>query len=145
MKKLKLLSALLLCVAASTIQAEEIKGKAPHGGRMIELGEQQVEFYVTPEKMAEVRFFDKDMKPVKLEGAEVQLVAQAGGSQKYDLVLKDGVFITETALPEGTEYNIVLRIKPDADSGFKNIRFVYNSVICEGCQLAEYACTCEGH
>lgn len=122
------------------------KGKAPHGGRLIIVGDLQLEFYVTPERVAEVRFLDHDMQEMTKEVAHIQVVTQAAsGSQKFDLVPKAAVFVSEKALPEGDPYNIVLRVKRTVDSGFENVRFVYNVFVCGGCNLAEYACTCEGH
>ncbi len=125
---------------------DDEKIKAPHGGRMIELDSYHVEFYATSERIIEVRFYDRNMKPVQLDQAEIQVVAQAdSGSEKYTLSPGNEAFVSDRPLPEGEGYNLVLRIKTDADSSFKNIRFKFDPSICSGCKLGEYACTCEGH
>lgn len=125
---------------------KEEKIKAPNGGRIIELDPYHMEFYATPERMIEVRIFDQAMKPVQLDQAEIQVVAQAeSGSEKYSLSLDKGAFVSDQPLPEGDGYNLVVRVKTDADSSFKNIRFKFDPSICSGCKLGEYACICEGH
>jgi hypothetical protein len=145
MKQLLVLSLITLSAVFSNIQAED-KAKAPHGGRLIEVGEQQLEFFVTPERMVEVRFLDRDLQTVSQAGATLQVVAQAkSGSQKLDLVLKENVYVSEQALPADEPYNVVLRVKATEGSSYENLRLVYNTVICAGCQLPEYGCTCEGH
>ncbi|MEM6883937.1 MAG: hypothetical protein AAF571_02820 [Verrucomicrobiota bacterium] len=148
--------ALSLCVTGDVLAEKEHKHseactheekiKSPNGGRMIELEPYHVEFYATPERMIQVRFYDHDMKPVQLDQAQIQVVAQAeSGTQKYDLLLKEGVFLSDQLLPEGESYHLVLRIKTDSESSFKNIRFLFDPSICSDCKLGEYACTCEGH
>lgn len=123
---------------------EKIAG--PHGGRVIELAEGHLEFYATSERLIEVYFYDSSMEPSTSSKAQIQVIAQSeAGSQKYDLTLREGAFRSSDPLPEGNNYPLVVRVKTTPESSFQNLRFLYNSSICGGCNLAEYACTCEGH
>lgn len=124
---------------------EYAKVEAPHGGKMLEVENHHVEYFVTPERKAVVRFYDHDMKPVTLPGAQVQVITRSGSdSTEHNLIQANAVFVTEESLPDLAEYSVVLRIRISEDATFKNTRIQYNAAICEKCQHPEYACTCEG-
>ena len=61
---------LLTLLFAGSVFAEEghdhapIKG--PHGGKVLEVADVHIEFFVTPERIVEVRFFDEKMRPLSV-------------------------------------------------------------------------------
>lgn len=121
------------------------KIRGPHGGRILEVDDYHAEVYVNPERRVAVFFYDEDMQPVELSEASGEIIAQAADRKKLPLAKEKDYLLTADALPEGEGYQLVVRLKPTAASGFNNQRFVYDAAMCGGCKLAEYACICEGH
>ena len=57
---------------------------------------------------------------------------------------KGDVLVSESKLPEGDGYNVVVQFKQTAESKPQNFRFKLDMHTCSGtCKRAEYACTCD--
>lgn len=141
--------ALTLMVGINPTHAKHQDHKAaagPKGGTVVEIEPLQAEFFVNAERKVEVTFYDKKMKLVPPGGQVVNVVAETTlAKTKLALAKKGDSFISNSALPEGDGYTVVLQIKTAPDAKVKNFRILYQVEICEKCKRAEYACTCETH
>ena len=66
-----------------------------------------------------------------------------GGKVTLEFEKRGDLLVSKTTLPEGDGYNLILQFKPGAAAKPQNFRFQYDAHLCDGCQRAEYACTCE--
>lgn len=113
------------------------------GGRIVEVAGGHAEFFVQPDKKVSVTFYGKDMKPVAPAAQSITAIAEAPAGKAMLAFDKAGdAFVSTTTLPEGDGYRVVLQIKADANAKPQNFRIDYDTKICAGCKLAEYACTC---
>ena len=140
---------LLLCaatfVSAAFVHAEKVTA-GPKGGRLLESEPQKAEFFVNPERKVEIRFYDAQLKPVAPGTQVVTLIAEpASGRVPLELEKTGEFFLSKTPLPPGEPYRVVVQVRPAQDTKPKNFRVDLNLAHCGGCNLAEYACTCEGH
>jgi hypothetical protein len=133
-----------LCAAVSLAAAEKIIG-GPKGGRLLELGSQKAEFFVTKDKKAEIIFYDAALKPVAPSTQVVAITAEPkSGRTKVELDKTATGFISKTALPASAEpYRVVVQLREKPDASPKNFRVDLDLEICGGCKRAEYACTCD--
>lgn len=145
MKKilLTLLATGTLAFAADAHKHEHEHKAGPHQGKLLETDGGHVEFFVQPDRKAEVFLYDEEMKPVA--AGESELVVTAGTREKQEKLAvekKETSFVT-AALPEGSGYWVILQWKPTADAAAKTLRVKYVEGLCDGCKLQEYACTCD--
>ncbi len=142
--KASLLLALGLSVASFAAAADKTVA-GPRGGRLLETTPQQAEFFVTPERKAEIRFVDAALKPVAPGNRVVTLIAEpASGRQPIALEKTAEGFASAQALPPGEPYRLVVQVRETTDAKPQNFRVMLNLANCAECQHAEYACTC-GH
>ena len=142
MKKtlLTLLASAALALAADNHTHDK---PGPHNGKLLETDGGHVEFFVQPDRKAEVFLYDDAMKPVPAGASE--LVVTAGTREKPEKLAvekKETSFVT-AALPEGSGYWVILQWKATPDAAAKTLRVKYLEGICDGCKLPEYACTCD--
>ena len=143
MKSLLLVAALLAHTLAATA-AEKVVG-GPKGGRLLEVGSQKTEFFVTKDRKVEVTFYDAGLKPAAL-GAQVVAITVEPKSGRKTLEMEKTAngFISKTKLPESSEpYRVVVQLREKADAPPKNYRVDLNLETCGECKRAEYACTCD--
>lgn len=150
MKTLTTLLTLALLGASPLIAGDDhAHGKAvagPNGGRVIEIDGGHAEFFVQPDQKVRVTLLTEDLKPTPAGEQVITATAEAPSGKAKLAFAKSGDFlVSETALPEGNGYRIVLQVKATQDAKPQNFRIDYNSTVCGECKLAEYACTCEGH
>ncbi len=143
MKPWLLLTLLLSTLTASA--ADQILA-GPKGGRLLQVAPLQAEFFVTPERKAEINFYS-DQKPVAPTTQTVALTAEPQGKRLPIALEKTSTgFISRDPLPESAEpYRIVLQIRPTPDAKPVNFRIDLNLTVCAECDKSEYACTCVGH
>lgn len=144
MKSLLLAVTMLGSILAAPA-AEKITG-GPKGGRLLEVGSQKAEFFVTKDRKAEVTFYDAGLKPATLGDQVVAITAEPkGGRKTLEMEKTANGYISKTALPESPEpYRVVVQLREKADASPKNYRVDLNLEKCGECKRAEYACTC-GH
>ncbi|MGE9290958.1 MAG: hypothetical protein ACQKBT_08210 [Puniceicoccales bacterium] len=122
-------------------QDQELES-APNGGRLFEAGDHIAEFFFTPERLVEIRFLDDRGEVVETGEREVSLI---GGDRTNPIRLKfeviENVFVSTTPIPEGNNFPVILTVR-DGDQTIRE-RFNLNTSNCPGCQLGEYACTCD--
>ena len=138
---LALLASASLALAAGDHDHDKKPG--PHNGKLLETDGGHIEFFVQPDRKAEVFLYDAAMKPVETGSGE--LVVTAGTREKPEklAVEKKSTSFVTTALPEGSGYWVILQWKPTAEAAAKTLRVKYIEGICGGCKLPEYACTCD--
>ncbi len=145
MKTNHLLSLLVVLCATVSVHAEKIVA-GPKGGRLLEAEPLKAEFFVTPERKAEVIFYDANLKPSDPGAQTVAITAEpASGRVKLDLEKTPTGFVSRQALPEGAPYRVVVQTRASTEAKPKNFRVDLNLATCGECQHAEYACTCAGH
>lgn len=133
-----------LCSAVSAVAAEKIVA-GPKGGRLLEIGTHKAEFFVTKDRKAEVTFYDAALKPAASGTYIVAITAEPkSGRTPVELEKTDTGFISKAALPEAAEpYRVVVQLREKAGATPKNYRVDLDLANCGGCNLAEYACTCD--
>ncbi len=144
LKSLLLVAAMLGSTLAASA-AEKIIG-GPKGGRLLEIGSQKAEFFVTKDRKAEITFYDAGLKPATLGAQVVAITAEPkSGRKTLELEKTANGYVSKTALPESKEpYRVVVQLREKADASPKNYRVDLNLEKCGECKRAEYACTC-GH
>lgn len=146
-KHIHSLIAIILAASAALAQDTHDHGKTiagPKGGRIVEVEGGHAEFLVQPDRKISVIFYGEDMTPAAPAGQTVTVIAEApAGREKLAFGKTAEAFISETSLPEGDGYRIVLQIRRTSDAKPQNFRIDYHSGICGECNRAEYACTCE--
>lgn len=139
----------LIALVPSVAQAEEghsheKKEAGPNGGRLITSVEPHVEFLVTEDKKVQICFVDEAGKVV---APAEQVVEVTTGERRSPVKLtfekKDSVLLSEQPLPEGERLPTVVQIRETPDSKAVVERFNLDLAHCPGCNLKEYACTCE--
>lgn len=146
MKKLThVFAAAVLGLGLSLAQAADKKHLAgPKGGRLLEATAPRAEFFVEKDRTVTISFYDDKLQPLPVGNQVVTVVAEApSGKTKLEMTRKDGRLISQTALPEGEGYMIVVMLKAREDSKSQNIRFKLETQLCAECQRAEYACICD--
>lgn len=123
----------------------EAKTRGPHGGRIIETSPGHAEVLITPEQTVAVYFYDDAMKPVDLPEAEVEIITQTTPRQKFSLAHQKDFFTSQDSVSADGGYQVVVRLKTKPVENYTNHRFLYDTAICGGCKLQEYACHCEDH
>lgn len=117
----------------------------PNGGRVVEMEGGHAEFFVQPDRKVRVTILDGANKPTAPGEQKVTAIAEApSGKEKLAFSISDGAFVSETALPEGDGYRVVLQIRAAADAKPENTRIDLHTEICGECKHPEYACTCTG-
>lgn len=142
------LKSLVFAVAAlssvvSLAAAEKVVG-GPKGGRLLEVGSQKAEFFVTKDRKAEVTFYDAGLKPAALATQVVAITAEPkSGRKTVELEKTANGYISKTALPESKEpYRVVVQLREKPDASPKNYRIDLDLETCGECKRGEYACTC---
>lgn len=135
-----LLFSALIASAANQIHA------GPQGGRLLRVDPLQAEFFVNPDRQAEIRFYShSQLTPPTTQS--VALTAELQG-KRISLPLEKTAagFISTEPLPETAEpYRIVIQIRLTPDTKPVNFRIDLNLAVCAECEKPEYACTCVGH
>lgn len=129
-------------VSTTAFAAKPIAG--PKGGKILTSAAPHVEFFIQPDRTVSISFYDADLKPSKLAGQEVTAIAEAK-SGKVSLSFKNqgDALISNSPLPEGDGYRIVVQVRDTAGARPKNYRVEFHDENCETCKRAEYACICE--
>ncbi len=123
--------------------AKEVEA-GPRGGRLLDTEGSRPEFFVEKDHTVSVKFFNEAKEIVAPTTQEVTVIATGETKTKLQLTKKDDALVSTEPLPEGDGYNLVVQVKPDADSRPTNFRFLFLNHICEGpCGNPEYACTCD--
>ncbi|MEO0453569.1 MAG: hypothetical protein AAFY98_05470 [Verrucomicrobiota bacterium] len=152
MKTYSIISLLSLVICITSLiapHADAAEPKAPHGGKLIPIEGGHIEVVIIKDGKVTIHRYDAKLQAIEAEIDFLQLIAQTSdGAVNLEFAKQEGkgsLYQSAQTLPEGDGYPLVLRVRLTPDSQFQNTRFVYKTYICGGCDLQEYACTCEGH
>jgi glucan biosynthesis protein len=141
--------AVALCAAlalpAFAAEKDGHKHKAtPKGGRLLDKTEPHAEFVVEKDRSVTINFYSEEMKPIAATTQSVTAIADAkSGKATLQFEKKGDVLVSNSKLPEGDGYNIVVQFKQTADAKPLNLRFKLDLKVCGECKRAEYACICD--
>ncbi len=136
-------AALLVAFTGSAFAAATVKA-GPRKGRILEIENQQAEFFIEKDRTISIAFYDAAMKALPAAAQVVTATAEAPtGKVKLEFEKKGDQLVSKAPLPAGEHYTIVVQVKPTADAKPKNFRIPLDLNICKGCSNPEYACTCD--
>ncbi|MCF7674566.1 MAG: hypothetical protein K9N23_05675 [Akkermansiaceae bacterium] len=122
------------------------KVAGPNGGLVITAVEPHCELLVTPERKLKITFLGDDGKPAALKE---QSLTGTGGDRskptKFTFTRVGESLVSAQVLPAGDSIPLILQIKTSPDAKPVSKRIALNLGHCPGCNLAEYACTCDAH
>ena len=135
----------VLCAGLLTTAAAEKKIEAgPKGGRILDKTNPKAEFFVEKDRNVTIAFYDAAMKPVPATDQNVTVIADAkSGKARLEFEKKGDVLASQSKLPDGEGYNVVLQFKQTPDAKPQNFRFKLDTHTCGACKRAEYACVCD--
>ena len=136
-------AALLIAFTGSAIAAVTVKA-GPRKGRILEIENQQAEFFIEKDRTISIAFYDAAMKAQPAAAQVVTATAEApSGKVKVEFEKKGDLLISKAPLPEGEHYTIVVQVKTTADAKAKNFRIPMDLSECGKCHNSEYACICD--
>jgi hypothetical protein len=144
MKFIALIAAVLFTVPAFAAdkRPHEVK-EGPNGGRVITTIEPHLEFLVTKERKVEITALGEDLKPAKLTGQIIAVIAgERSKPTKLELKEEGGKLASSNTLPEGNDYPVSISIKSGAGAKAVYEKFNLNLEKCPTCKHEEYACIC---
>ncbi len=134
----------LTTVHAADDHAHEAKVAGPNGGRVITTVEPHAEFLVLDDRRVQLTFLDDNLKPIAPADQTAELITgDRSAPTELSFTKTDDTLVSDAPLPEGNAVPAVLRITPTPDGKTVTERFAVNLAICPGCDLPEYACTCD--
>ena len=119
----------------------------PNGGRILNIVEPHLEFFVTKDRKVQITAVGEDGKAVPIGK---QVVKVTGGSRSNPTRMKfkkeGDVLVSDIAFPAGNDFPVVVQVKEKKISKSLLVKFNLNLRDCPTCDFAEYACACDhGH
>ena len=115
-------AALLVAFTGSAFAAATVKA-GPRKGRILEVENQQAEFFIEKDRTVSIAFYDAAMKAQPAAAEVVTATAEAPtGKVKVEFEKKGDLLVSKTPLPAGEHYTVVVQVKPTADAKPKNFR-----------------------
>lgn len=141
-KKIPFLFAALFLGSLSLV-AHPQKQAGPKGGRLLDTSP-PAEFFINAERKIELTFLHSDQTPLDPGTRTARITALAPtGRTVLELEASGKALLSEQSLPEGDGYTIVVQLFEHPEARPQNFRILYEAHTCGGCDLAEYACTCD--
>ncbi len=144
---LALLTSLCLGLTAVPVYAQtsEAKSAGPNGGRILKNTDPRAEFFITSDRKVQITFLNDQGQAVAPTGQTVVVTAgNRSAPTRLTFAPFGNALLSDGMLPAGNRVPTVVQIIP-AGSQTTTAKLNVNLAICPGCQLAEYACICEGH
>jgi len=141
-----ILTLIVTFALASTLSAgDSATPPTPNGGRLLKNIKPQAEFFVTPERKAQITFLDEKGKAIAPAEQIVTIICgERSDPTRLEFVRENDVLLSKGTFPKGNGFPTIVQIKTNPDAKPVLEKFNLNVTVCSGCQLAEYACTC-GH
>jgi len=137
------IATIITFIASLTFASAAEKMKTPNGGRIIDNVSPVAEFFVTKDRLVEIRFLDATGKVIT---PTVQVITVITGDRmnptKLTFVQDGDKLVSDKVIQVGKDVPIVLQFKMTPDAKSINTKFNLNMAICSGCKLNEYACAC---
>ena len=138
-----LTAAVLVALTGSVFAAATVKA-GPRKGRILEIENQQAEFFIEKDRTISIAFYDAAMKPQPAAAQVITATAEAPtGKVKLEFEKKGELLVSKTPLPKGEHYTIVMQVKATAQAKPKNFRIPLDLSECGKCHNPEYACICD--
>jgi len=137
------ITTIITLIASLTFASAAEKTKTPNGGRVIDNVSPVAEFFVTKDRLVEIRFLDatgKVITPV-VQGVTV-ITGDRMNPTKLTFVQDGDKLVSDKVIQVGKDVPVILQIKMTPDAKSINTKFNLNMAICSGCKLNEYACAC---
>ncbi len=116
----------------------------PNGGKVIQVVEPHLEFFVTKDRKVQITALDKDGKAVPIAEQSVKVTGGDRSNPTRMTFAKEGeVLVSDIAFPEGNDFPVVVQIKVTPDAKTVIEKFNLNLNDCPTCKHQEYACTCD--
>lgn len=116
----------------------------PNGGKIIQSIDPHAEFFVTSDRKIQITFVDDHGESIApAEQVVTVITGDRSAPLKMTFSKSGNVLLSDQTLPEGTSWPAVVQIKANSDAKASVEKFTLNLANCSGCNLAEYACTCE--
>jgi hypothetical protein len=145
--KLRNLITLLATFTVAALHAgenHEAKIAGPNGGRVIETVEPHAEFLVLEDRRVQLTFLDEDLKPIPPADQTAKVISgDRSAPTELTFTKTAAALVSDTPLPAGNAVPAVLQITPTPDAKTITERITVNLATCPGCNLPEYACTCD--
>lgn len=142
MKQIMFIVAGMLIFATS--QAALVAG--PNGGKIIGEAPDRAEVVIGDDGIVTVTFLDDRGQPAAIGTRSVALFAQLeSGRQEVKLNADGDKLISAAPLPQPEGYTLVVQLRASPEGRPVNARLQFNTHVCSGCSLKEYACICEDH
>jgi hypothetical protein len=118
----------------------------PNKGKILHKVEPHAELFVTKDRKLQITFLDDHGKVIAPTEQTITVICgKRSKPTKLTFEKKDNAFLSDKALPEGKNIPTVIQIKVKPDAKKAVIRLNLDLNHCAGCDLLEYACTCEHH
>lgn len=141
---IRLLAAVMLVAFTGSALADATIKAGPRKGRVLELENQNAEFFVEKDRTVSIAFYDAALKAQPAAAQTVIATAEAPtGKVKLEFEKKGDLLVSKTPLPAGEHYTVVVQVKTGAEAKPKNFRIPLDLSQCKGCGNAEYACICD--
>lgn len=134
--------AAFLLTAFAAIADEKKAG--PNGGRLLTNVQPNAEFLVLKDRKVKITFLGSDGKVVKPAEQVVTVVTgERSAPVKLSFEKSGDSLISNAAIPDGGAVPTVVQIKVTPEASAVVSKFNVNTAHCPGCNLEEYACTCD--
>ncbi|GHC51246.1 hypothetical protein [Roseibacillus persicicus] len=117
---------------------------SPNGGRILTEIEPHAELLVTENRKLQITFLDDEGKKVAVDQQSASAhTGQRSAPVRMTFEVKDGILISDKALPKGMNIPAILQVKITPEAKSLTIRLNLNLENCPTCDYLEYACTCD--
>ncbi|MDL5046580.1 hypothetical protein QQ054_11100 [Oscillatoria amoena NRMC-F 0135] len=100
----------------------------PNGGKVLDAAAGHVEFFVQEDRKIRITFLDDKMKVIPVGKQVVTAKVEAGAATvPLDFERSGEFLVSQSVLPDGDQYRIVLQIRPDEGGKPQNLRIDYNA------------------
>ena len=119
----------------------------PNGGRVLNVVEPHLEFFVTKDRKVQITARGEDGKAVPIDKQVVKVIGgDRSNPTRMKFEKKGDVLVSTIAFPAGNDFPVVVQIKKNKVGKTVMEKFNLNLTQCPTCDFAEYACACDhGH
>ncbi len=139
-----LLTAALLVAFTGSALADVTVKAGPRKGRVLEMENQNAEFFVEKDRTISIAFYDAAMKAQPAADQVVTATAEAPtGKVKLEFEKKGDLLVSKSPAARRRGLQVVVQVKATPTRSRRTSASNCCSHICKGCSNPEYACTCD--
>ncbi len=122
------------------------KAAGPNGGRLVTSVTPHVEILVTQDRRVQITFLDDRGNAIAPVAQTVEVTTGSRSAPvRLTFAKANTSLLSEQPVPQGDRLPMVVLIRDTPESKAIVERFTLDLAHCQGCNLAEYACTCTDH